>query len=222
MESEERLRILSRQVITSQDEERARLSRELHDGLGQQLAAILFQLISIKDRPGAPPDKMIQIEKMLKNAGEDLHRICKGLKPMTLKQFGLEPALKMLIWDLMDNYKIPVVFSLESRRYNLDGEKAIAVYRVCQEALMNSIRHSGSDKIEVDLRRENNLLILEVKDKGKGFDINDSSVKGRLGIETMNQRADLCGGRFSISSEARKGTTVRLEIPINPDSGEQI
>lgn len=213
-ENEERLKTLSKQVISSQDEERARLTRELHDDLGQQLAAILFQLVLLREKSQIESCDINQIEKMVKTAGSDLHRICRALKPMTLKQFGLGPALKLLVWDLMENYKKTILLSVDAADYNVDEEKAMSVYRICQEAVVNSIRHSGAGNIEVTLYGMEKELVLVVRDDGKGFDTVAASKGGGMGLETMSQRAKLCGGRLSVVSAVNEGTTVKVEIPI--------
>ncbi|MEW6200552.1 MAG: ATP-binding protein [bacterium] len=217
--SEEKLRGLSRQVLSIQDEERARLSRELHDDIGQQLAAIMFQLVSLKEKGAVAVKDIALIEEMINRAGSDLHKICQGLQPMTLSQFGFEPAIKMLLWDLMEKHGRTILSSFESMDYNVSDAVGMSIYRICQEAVTNSIRHSGADQISVSFRLENNELVLEVRDNGKGFEMDDLKENVRLGIVGMKQRADLCGGRLSIDSVHGKGTCVYLRIPIDNNSG---
>ncbi|MFA6566875.1 MAG: ATP-binding protein [Victivallales bacterium] len=206
--SEERIREMSRQVICAQDDERERLSRELHDEIGQQVAAILFQMPTIRKKSPITPEDIIKLEEMIKDIGEYLHRICMGLRPMTLTQFGLGPALKMLLWELMDIYGIKIVASIESLDHCVDNELAAAVYRICQESVMNSIRHSGASEINVSLNWNNDDIILEVVDNGKGFNVDTACDTGNLGIKGMTERAEHCGGGLDVESAPGRGTRV--------------
>lgn len=206
--SEERIRAMSQQVIQSQDTERERLSRELHDEIGQQIAAVLFQMPVIRNKSHIAPEEILRIEGMIRDIGEDLHRICKGLQPMTLTQFGLGPALKMLLWEFMEIYQRKITTAIESLDYCVNNELAAAVYRICQEAVSNSIRHSDAEEISVSLKRDRNEITLEIRDNGNGFDMNTAQETGKLGISGMRHRAGQCGGNLSIETTPGKGTGV--------------
>jgi len=210
--SEERLRVMSQQIINSQDDERARLSRELHDEIGQQLAAILFQLTVTRSRDEISSGDIIHLEEMTRDLGEDLHRICRGLQPMTLTQFGLGPAVKMMLWEFMEVYGKNIVMRIEPPDHALSDGCAAAAYRICQEAVTNSIRYSGADDIHVSLYQEGQDIILEVRDQGKGFDMGEALSEGKLGITGMRQRAQQCGGKISIESCPGKGTIIVFKI----------
>jgi PAS domain S-box-containing protein len=211
--SEERIRAMSQKAIRAQDDERERLSRELHDEIGQQFAAVLFQLPAIKNKPCICPDDIVRIEHMIRDIGEDLHRICKGLQPMTLTQFGLAPALKMLLWEFMETYGAKIVTDIESPVHCPDNELAAAAYRICQEAVSNSIRHSGAEKILVSLKQDARGIELTVRDNGRGFDMDTAKDKGNLGLSGMKRRAEQSGGRLEIESAPGRGARVAFSHP---------
>lgn len=217
--SEERLRAMSLQAMRAQDDERARLSRELHDEIGQQLAAALFQLPAIRNKPEMGPEDISRIESMIRDIGGDLHRICQGLQPMTLTKFGLAPALKMLLWDFMKSYKIKIDSTIENIDCRMDNERASAVYRICQEAVSNSVRHSKAGSIAAHLRQEAGRVVLEVVDDGVGFDPEAVGGGRKLGVIGMKQRAEQIGGDLRIVAAAGRGVRVTLTLDI--DSAER-
>jgi signal transduction histidine kinase len=210
---------MSQQIINSQDDERARLSRELHDEIGQQLAAILFQLTAVRSKEAATTEDMAHLEEMTRNMGEDLRRICRGLQPMTLTRFGLGPAVKMMLWEYMEVYHKNIVMRIEPPDNIINDECAAAAYRICQEAVTNSIRHSGADDIFVSLYRDGRHIILEVQDEGKGFDMDEVSNEAKLGVTGMKQRAEQCGGEISIDSSPGAGSRIVFKIPADTMDG---
>jgi len=217
--SEERLRAMSLQAMRAQDDERARLSRELHDEIGQQIAAALFQLPAIRNKPDIGPEDISKIEAMIRDIGGDLQRICKGLQPMTLTQFGLVPALKMMLWDFMKSYAIKIDAAIENLECRVDNERASAIYRICQEAVSNSARHSKASRVSVSLRREGGKITLEVSDDGIGFDPETERESSKLGVIGMKQRAEQMGGELRI--DAAPGRGVRVSLTLDMDSAER-
>lgn len=212
--SEERMRVMSQQMINSQESERARLSRELHDEIGQQLTAILFQLAVARNQAEIAPGEIARIERMVRDIGEDLHRICRGLQPITLTRFGLGPAIKMMLWEYNEIYGKRIEMRIEPPDYPITDEVASAAYRICQEAVTNAVRHSGAEEIQVALCRDHDSLILEVRDQGRGFDPGPSRPETELGLNGMRQRAAQCGGRLEIVTAPGEGVRVVFRVRV--------
>lgn len=212
---------LSRKVLMAQEEERARLSRELHDELGQVLTAIRFELefLRRKVRPATvdgADEAFGNALKMVGNAADELRRVCRGLLPPLLDDLGLGPAMRALVEELEQHTHIPITLNLDmpDDPECVPPEASLCCYRVAQEALNNACRHSGAREINVTLSLGVGELQLSVYNDGKGFDPEAAASGEGSGIGGMRERAHLVGGTMEIRSQEMQGTRVLLRVPL--------
>ncbi|WP_460673183.1 sensor histidine kinase [Larkinella ripae] len=207
-------------LVAGQEEERKRLSRELHDGIGQMLTAIKLQVESFQ-KSLSDKEKEIKSFVVLKNliaqTIQETRNVSNNLMPTVLSDFGLIPAVKMLA-DIHDkDSKTDIIFHTNLTNTRLDKSVEIGVYRIAQEAVSNALRHAEPTQITIDLFEKDNYLHLIVNDDGKGFRIHRSrkedSKRPSQGIHNMHERAALINGKFKISSAPDKGTKVQVSIP---------
>jgi PAS domain S-box-containing protein len=213
-QANEQLSALSRMIITMQEEERARLSRELHDQLGQQLTALSLELQWIRETAGQGADGLEPLTGMVSEMATEVRRICKGLRPMILDRMGLSSALSAHIKEFAAHTSIALRHSIEPLRdMDIDSTKAISIFRIMQEALNNAAKYSRADSIFVSFERNDGSLVLTVLDDGVGIDPDRQRHQG-LGLAGMRERAALCGGAVEITSARDQGTRVVLSVPV--------
>jgi signal transduction histidine kinase len=221
--SEEELRLLSSQLLTAQENERGRIARELHDGLGQSLSAIKFKLEEVRSAVGkgigeADAKSLGTTISLIQNAVEEVRRITMDLRPSTLDDLGI---LATITWFSREFQKIYSAIKVE-REINIDENDVpeslkIIIFRVLQEALNNAAKHSESNLVHLRLGKTDGSIELAVEDNGKGFKVEaalaaTSSERG-FGLGSMRERTELSGGTFVIDSVKGRGTTVRASWP---------
>ena len=220
--SEEKLRAQSRKIIKSQEDERKRVAKELHDSIGGNLAAIKFaleqKLASMND---GPRDDIYSLENIIANIKDtikELRRICNDLIPSVLVDLGLIEAIRWFCREQKKYYNnVRIITQLEVEENNISKQLGITIFRVIQEAMNNAFRHGEADVITVRLMNSENCIDLSVRDNGCGFDpnhisSNPSSLNG-FGLKGMKDRAEVCDGTFEIISETGKGTQVKFSFP---------
>lgn len=208
---------MTKSIIKAQEDERKRISRELHDGVAQEMLSSLVELRVLKYMNiGADVlTKVQQAEGSLMRLLDDIRHLSVELRPATLDDLGLEAAFRTHFKWIEKNYGLIVHFAaeLESKRY--EGEIETVVYRICQEAVFNALKYASTDEITVRLFEENDCVKLHVSDEGIGFDLNAIHPKGTgLGLYGMRERAELVEGQLTIASELEKGTFISLDIPL--------
>lgn len=219
---------LLERLVDVQEEERRRISRELHDQMGQQLTALLIGLQTLPEwpEPGArQPSIPQQIEK-LRNLATDLiehvQRLAWEMRPAALDNLGLEAALLQYVEEWSAQYKTPASFVENSHAAPVQVSEAIcvALYRVTQEALNNVQRHAQAKNVSVVLEKTKTSVAIIIEDDGKGFDLEtDESGKERttaqkLGLLGMQERLELVGGTLTIESVPQQGTTIFARVPL--------
>lgn len=234
IKSERRFRGLAKAVWHVQEEERRRLARELHDGIGQTLTALANQIQRIFDDARAMENlglehRLADALELTRGALHDTRELSRLLRPTLLDDLGLEAALKWLARTLGERtgLAIEVHSTLADQRLSEDVETL--VFRITQEALTNVIRHSGAREAQILLTRSPAQLRLQVHDDGRGFEPASTTGAGKsgesAGVRGMRDRAELFGGTLEIHSAAGEGTTVQLLLPMQdePDTrtGEQ-
>jgi two-component system sensor histidine kinase UhpB len=199
-------------ALHAQEEERARVARDLHDEVNQSLTGLLLRLEAARE--AAPPQLEAEIDetKALANqAMNELLSLARQLRPTALDDLGLAAAIGGQV-ERLGRGEIETSLNTDGGFSDLGDDAQLVVYRVAQEALNNAARHSGAASVEVRLRRAGDGgVVLEVSDDGRGFAF-DESERG-LGIGGMRERALLVGGELTIESRPGAGTTVRLEVP---------
>jgi PAS domain S-box-containing protein len=221
--AEDTLHDLSGRLISAQEEERRRIARDLHDDINQGLvlaAAELEQLSKdIKASVPAQAGRVQQTIKQINDIGTSVHALSVALHSAKLEHLGLSAALRALCRDLARHNKLQVQFSETSQAIPCRGEVALCLYRVAQEALQNVRKHSGVDEARMSLTGKPDRIELLIEDKGKGFDVDSVSTKGRLGLVSMRERLRLVGGELDVRSSP-SGTSVRAVAPFTaPNSG---
>jgi len=211
---------LSSQVLHVQEEERKHLSRELHDEVGQTLAAInmnlgMLQLNGTVDR-ALLKKKISDTQKLLAQTMDSVHRFARELRPAMLDELGLLPALRAHLRNFAERTGLQVRFVASPQAEHLTDDQKTAVYRVAQESLTNVAKHARASRVTVRRRKINRGLQIEIRDNGQAFKVEEQlSGKGRkrLGLLGMRERARLLHGRFAVTSRPGKGTAVSMEIP---------
>ena len=220
--SEERTVRLLRQIVSTQEDERKRIAREIHDQLGQQLTALRFTLESLKEQSEKGLDLNEQIEKlqeMTKRLDSEVDFLAWELRPSVLDDLGLVVALDKFVQEWSGHYRILAEFhtsGLGKKRLQPDIE--INLYRIAQEALNNIVKHAKANQVGVLLELVNDDVTLIVEDDGKGFepsDKEDLTADDRgMGLLGMRERAALIGGTLEIESAPGEGTTIFARIPV--------
>jgi signal transduction histidine kinase len=216
-ESESRLRLLSSELLTVQEAERKRIAREIHDSIGQTLAAIKFGLESKLSQmsAGAPPPgvSVENIISLTQNGIEESRRIQMDLRPPLLDDLGI---LATIGWFTREFQKVYVHISVEKQISVEENEIAdslrTVLFRVMQEAMNNVAKHSKADLARLILRKTADKIELSIEDNGEGFD--PESIKQGLGLTSMRERTELSGGTFEVESILGKGTTIKAQWPI--------
>ncbi len=216
---EEALRDVSARLIRAQEEERSRIARELHDGLSQKLALLCVDLEQFsQNHHNAEVRRELGVfSKRLQDASSDVHRLSHQLHPSNLDHLGLLPAVRSLCRELSERRGLTIEFissQVPKDFENLDREVSLCAYRVIQEALTNVIKHGCASRVRVELKREAEELHFNVTDSGKGFNLEEARLKGRLGLISMNERLRLVNGNLVIRSKPMRGTQIEARIPI--------
>lgn len=210
---EERLKRMSA-LYDGQELERQRISRELHDGLGQKLIAIKLQLESTSKQNADETKSTIEEVKVnfLKTI-EEVRQISNNLAPNILNESGIDIALKNLCDSVQKSAKIDIELSVYGDYSTNDPKVKFYIYRIAQEGLNNAIKHSEATKIQLQLMGNKDSIILVLEDNGKGFVYDSSICSPSNGIYNMKERARLLNGTLDIETEPFSGTTIRLKIP---------
>lgn len=219
MAGERRFRQLAKAVWRVQEEERRRLARELHDGLGQKLTALKNQLAWLRRQPGAAPDEELELATRL--AGEaldDTRELSRLLRPPVLDDLGLPPALRWIGRTFADRFALTVQVEAPDLSERPAAEVETVIFRIAQEALTNVARHAEAKRVTVRLTADPEWLELEVADDGQGFDaarrLRTTDAGTGVGLRGMQDRVDLFGGRFEVQSTPGHGTVVRARVPV--------
>ncbi len=222
LRAEEAHQQVLRRLSEAQETERGRISRELHDRLGQDLTALKLGLqILHKHGPftGAAQDTVTNLDKLADGLMRDIHRLAWELRPSALDDLGLEMALQRYASEWSEASGIRIDFhtrGLNAHRLPLEFETAL--YRVTQEALTNVLRHAKAKRVSVLLERRPGLASLIVEDDGEGFDLHAvldaPATRGRLGLLGMQERVNVVGGTLDIESSPGQGTTIFVRLPL--------
>jgi len=218
-EARSQLKDLSARLVQAQESERRALSRELHDEVGQSLSAVLVELRNLSTSLGKQPVEQSRTHvDTIKGLVEGTVRVVRNmallLRPSMLDDLGLIPALRWQAREVSKRTGIDVTVATESVSEHLPDEYKTCVYRVVQEALHNSSRHSQATTVRIRVHQQKDHLSLSIQDDGVGFDVRQSRGLGLLGIE---ERVSRLGGKFDVNSEPGNGTILAIELPIIED-----
>lgn len=222
--SQSELRLLSAQVMTAQEMERKRIASELHDGIGQTLSAVKFNIENAVQRlrAGATEEGLQQFDGIIpkmQRAVEDVRRIAMDLRPSILDDIGVLATLAWFCREFQSIYShIRIEPLLDIREEDIPPPLKVAIFRISQEAMNNCAKHGAADCIDLSLVKTEHAIELSIEDNGQGFDYVEireriKDVTGGLGLGTMRERAEFSGGHFHIETAKGKGTQIHVVWP---------
>jgi signal transduction histidine kinase/FixJ family two-component response regulator len=217
--AERQIKALHERLVATQEEERRRIARDIHDQLGQHMTALRMRLEAIvpwvSDDP-ARKDQAVQTQQLAEELDRSIDFLTSQLRPAALDHFGLPAALRNLVASWSDRFAIPAEFTVSGRlpgRLREDAETNL--YRLTQEALHNIVKHAGAHYVSVRLRHRAGQIVLAIADDGQGFDLAEAQQDpaAGLGLVSMRERAILIGGTLEIDAAPGRGTTLLVRIP---------
>jgi len=229
-ESEERLRHLSSSLLVVQETERRRIAIELHDELGQSLAALKMQVRAVQRRFGEDVAALRQdCDDICDNIGQtiaNVRRLSRDLSPVALEDLGLVAAIKHLVSTFAELYGMEVTLTVDDINHLLAADAERHVYRTLQEALTNIAKHAQADELAVSVSRRPGVIDFVIRDNGRGFDVeavsHGSAMSKGLGLTAMAERVRMLGGSLDIASQAGQGTTIAISVPDTVDKPEAV
>jgi two-component system, chemotaxis family, CheB/CheR fusion protein len=220
--TQENLRALAGSLLNSQENERRRVARELHDDICQKLAALEISAQQVAQRmAGHPEEAFAELEHVragISSLSDDVRSISHRIHPAVIEDLGLVPALRGLVEDFREREHMIATFSARGVRDHLPVEIASGLYRIAQEALRNVAKHAGKTHVKVALSGNTEAIRLQVIDAGEGFDIHER--RSGLGLISMEERTRMMRGAFRIQSELGEGTRVVVDVPLAETASE--
>lgn len=225
---QEDLRLLSRRILMVQEEERKRISRELHDVIAQVLTGINVRLAVLKTEVNTDTkglcQKITSTQRLVEKSVDIVHRFAYDLRPAMLDHLGLIPALHTFLKIFTKETGIRVSLTAYAGVDKLDNAKRTVLYRVAQEALTNVARHAEATQADVTIQKLPTALRMEIRDNGKSFDatsVLSARKNRRMGLLGMRERVEMIGGNFDLKASPGKGTHIRVQIPYRRSSGKR-
>ncbi len=219
----EELKGLTARLFHSQELERRRIARELHDEAGQALTGINFTLETIHRE--LPPDQrsikdhIVDVREQINRTYHDMRRLSYRLHPAILSDLGLEPALDTYLNDIAQHANLEVEFKMVGFEDRVDPETENILYRISQEALTNTVKHAEAGHFRLSIIKSFPQIIFLAEDDGKGFEPADfDTQKQALGLLSMRERAAMLGGKFALKTSKGNGTRIRIDIPVKETS----
>lgn len=214
-------RQLAPKIIQAQEEERRRIAREIHDGPAQSMANVVLRtevcekLIEVDQ--GAVQKELLELREMVKRSLQDVRRIIFDLRPMALDDLGLIPAISRYLETLKERFDLDIEMYYSGTQQRLDSTIEVAIYRVIQEALQNILKHAQASHAKVSLENQNERLVVEVTDNGKGFNAEEylnNPKPDSYGLLGMKERLEILGGQLYITSKQGEGTKILAIMPL--------
>ena len=227
--AEDQLRYLNSQIIAFQEIERKRISRELHDELGQDLSLIKFKIRFIKKNlftnQTALQQECEDTIEFIDQVIENVRRLSRDLSPTVLDDLGLTAAIRWLVNNLKASEKhLDVVTNLIDIDHYFPEDAHINIYRIMQEALTNIREHARAENVSIVIEKHDDTIAFLIEDDGEGFDVHQAlmkiTIERGLGLASMAERVQMLGGVFDLSSETGKGTRIGFSIPIKREGSK--
>jgi PAS domain S-box-containing protein len=215
-ESRQELRLLASQLLSAQEDERKRIAREIHDSIGSSLSAVKFYVEHVAMQLNEKPETreaFLSLSTALEQAIDESRRIMTDLRPSMLDDLGIVATIGWFCRGFQSIYSnLPVEKDIRIEESQVPESLKIIIFRIIQEAMNNSAKHSRADKISLSLSVENGCILLDVSDDGVGFDRAAVASRGqcKFGLTSMRERAELSGGEFEVESSSAKGTRIRV------------
>jgi PAS domain S-box-containing protein len=205
---------MSRTLIESQERERTRIGRELHDDINQRLALLVVELGELQRNPSNVESRAEQLREQTMEISRDVQALSHELHSSKLEYLGVVRGMKGWCHEFAGRQKMEIDFKTDVVS-TLSFEVGLCLFRVLQEAVHNAVKHSGVKRVEVQLIEHANEVHLTIEDRGKGFDVEAASQGLGLGLTSMQERVRLANGTIEIQSDAVSGTTIRVRVPIS-------
>ena len=217
--SHQELQALSRRLISAKEEESKRLAREMHDVFSQKLAVLGMDVSALEQQLASLSlplsNKLRLIGDEIGSLAKDVHQLSRQLHPSILDDLGLTATLRAECAAFSKQHGIPAEFASHNVPESLPRDISLGLYRIAQESLWNAAKHAEAKEILVTLTGAGKEIVLAIDDDGSGFDVEQVRGKGGLGLVSMEERVRLVNGRFSVTSEPGKGTSVEVRIPLS-------
>jgi signal transduction histidine kinase len=214
------MREFAAHVERMREEDRKYIAREIHDELGQLLAALHLEISLLKTYANAKANRSEKVEAIRRNmaelvykASQSVRNVAEHLRPASLG-LGIASALKKLTEEFRKYHDIPCALHVMEESIDLDEDQTVAVFRIVQESLTNVARHAAADRVEINLWRDVDKLVVEVRDDGKGFEAGTAAKQKSFGLVGIRERAAVLGGRVEITSSPGQGTVVSVRLPV--------
>ncbi|HET7461984.1 MAG TPA: PAS domain S-box protein [Longimicrobium sp.] len=211
-------RELLRQLVTAEEQERARLSRELHDSVGQVVTALLLGLKALEREPGGPPAGVADLERLAGQIAREIHHVAAALRPPALDRLGLRRALEAHLEEWSRRYGVACDYqplNVDDQRFEPEVETTL--FRAVQEGLTNVARHAGARTVTLVLERRPGTVGVILEDDGAGFDVEPAMEAAararRMGLPGLRERVELLGGTLEVESAPGSGTTLFVRLP---------
>jgi signal transduction histidine kinase len=208
-------------ILEGQEEERKRIAMDIHDGIGQMLTSLKFQIESINlNNEAKARERIGEIDQLIKEIIREVRKVTFNLKPTVLGDYGLQAGLNVFIQEISKLTGIELQYRTNGAIPRLPQKIENNIFRIIQEAINNAIKYSGAGKIIVSLKQVDGELVISVKDEGKGFDTRiaearSANLESGRGFFNMYERTEYINGQLEIQSETGQGTTVRLTVPLH-------
>jgi signal transduction histidine kinase len=212
---------VNRRLIEAQEQERARIARDLHDDIGQRLALLAVELEQLQQNARNLPQirsRMGQLHEQASEIASDIQSLSHELHSSKLEHLGIAAAMRGLCQELSEQQKVEIDFKAHDLPGPLSLDISLCLFRVLQEALHNSLKHSGVRHFEVRLWGTSSETHLTIGDSGAGFDRKAAKASRGLGLISMEERLKLLNGTLSIESQPKRGTTIHARIPFSTET----
>lgn len=196
----------SQELIKTQEQERTRIAKDLHDGVGQQIT-----LIKMK----AQNTNQTELSSLAHNALEEVRSISRDLYPVTLAKLGLTDSIEQLLLELDEQTDLFVSVEIDNVNTNFDESESLNFYRFIQESVNNVLKHAQAKTLVVNIFKQRDGIKILIKDNGKGFAVSDKITQNSLGLKTMAERISMLKGSLAIKSKRTEGTSILVQIPIS-------
>jgi PAS domain S-box-containing protein len=213
---EEAISGMSRKLIESQEQERARIGRELHDDINQRLAMLAVELEQLQGNPSDVESHLQELRKRTIEISNDVQALSHELHSSKLEYLGAVKGMKSWCEEFGERQGIQIEFKSTELQSSVAPEIGLCLFRVLQEALHNASKHSGARRVEVQLREDQGEIHLVIRDSGRGFD-SETAMQGRgLGLVSMRERVRMVNGTIAVESVLNDGTTIHVRVPLSP------
>lgn len=214
--SQQSVRDMSAGLLRAQEQERARIGRELHDDINQRLALLGIKLQQLPEHPSEIQSHVHELRDELIQISNDVQSLSHELHASKLEYLGVVAGIRSWCREFGERHRIEITFNSEVSSV-LPQEIGVCIFRVLQEALHNAVKHSAAKLVEVHLMERANEVQLMVSDSGKGFDLEAAKQSGGLGLTSMQERVKLVNGTISIESKPWNGTKILVRVPLGPE-----